>query len=135
MKRSGCVMQLTGVFSGNIFQNCFNLEKSMWETYPCICMGARKRVQCLESLLLSYVTLSHICQNAANIFSETFTNTFLFQSGTIHQFDILHTYFIIRPEISLELIKLITHSEARQANYSLLKRKTFPGGKDKKKYK
>ena len=110
-------MQLTRVFSGNIFQNCFSFEKSTRETYPCVYIRACKRVQRLESLLLSCVTLSHICQNAANIFSETFTNTFLFQSSSIHQLGILHTYFIIRPVIILELIKLMTHSEAHHANY------------------
>ena len=118
MKRKGCVMQLTRVFSGNIFQNCFNFEKSTWETSPCVCMRACKRVQRFESLLLSCVTLSHICQNAANIFSETFTNTLLLQSSSIHQFGILHTYFIIRRVIILKFIKLMTHSEAHHTNYS-----------------
>ena len=135
MKRKGCAMKLTRVFLGNIFQICFNFEKSTWETSPCVCMRACKRVQRLESLLLSCVTLSYICQNAANIFSETFTNTFLFQSSSIHQLGILHTYFIIRPVIILELIKLMTHSEAHHANYLCSRVKRCRVVNKKKKYK
>ena len=135
MKRNGCVMQLTRVFLGNIFQICFSFEKSTWETSPCVCTRACKRVQRLDSLLLSCVTLQHICQNAANIFSETFTNMFLLQSSSIHQFSIFYAYFIIRRVIILELIKLMTNSEAHHTNYSLLKRKTLSCGKQTKKYK
>ena len=57
------------------------------------------------------------------LFSETFTNTFLFQSSSIHQFGIVYTYFIISRAIILVLIKLMTHSEDHQTNYSLLKKK------------
>ena len=129
MKRKGCVMQLTRVFSGNILKNCFNFEKCTSETSPCVCIRACKRVRRFESLLLSCITLSHICQNDANIFSETLTNMFLLRSSSVHQFDILYTYFIIRRVIILELIKLMTHSEAHHTNYSLLKRKTLLCGK------
>ena len=105
------------------------LRKAHGRPPPCVCMRASKRVQCFESLLLICVTLQHICQNATNIFSETFTNMFLFKSSSIHQFGIFYTYFIIRRVIILELIKLMTHSEAHHTNYSLLKRKTLPCGK------
>ena len=33
-KRKDCVIQLTRVFSEHSFQNCFNFEKSAWETSP-----------------------------------------------------------------------------------------------------
>ena len=135
MKRKGCVMQLTRVCSGNIFQNCSNFEKSTWQTSPCVCVRACKRVQHLESVILRCVTLLYICQNATNIFSETFTNTFLFQSSSIHQLGILHTYFIIRPVIILELIKLMTHSEAHHANYLCSRVKRCRVVNKKKKYK
>ena len=35
MKRKDWVMQLTWVFSGHFFQNCFKVEKSAWETSKC----------------------------------------------------------------------------------------------------
>ena len=125
MKRK-CCYAINKVFSVNIFQNYFNFEKSLWETFPFVCKRAFKYVQRFESLLLSCVTLSHICQNAANIFSETFTNTFLLQSSSIHQIVILYTCFIIRRVIILELM---THSEFHHTNYLLFKRKTLPRGK------
>ena len=108
-KRKDCVKQLTRTFSGDVFQNCFNFEKSAWETFPCVCMRACKRVQHFESLLWSDVTLSHICQSVPNIFYETFKNAFLLQSSSIHQFGILYTYFVIRRVIILKLFKLMTY--------------------------
>ena len=56
-KLSDTFMQLTRVFSGHIFQNCFNFEESAWETYPCECMRACKRVKYFENLPLSCVTV------------------------------------------------------------------------------
>lgn len=65
-KLSDTFMQLTRVFSGHIFQNCFNFEESAWETYPCECMRACKRVKYFENLPLSGVR--HCLRNELHIF-------------------------------------------------------------------
>ena len=69
-KRKNCVMQLTRVFSGSIFQNCFIFQILLWNC----------------------VTLSRICQNV-NIFHKSFTHTFLLQPSSVHQFGVLYTYY------------------------------------------
>ena len=64
-------MQLTRAFSGHIFQNYFNFEKSALEsaleTSPCACMRDFKRIKYFESLSMSCVTFLGMSRTCASM--------------------------------------------------------------------